>query len=82
MLRMNMIRLYICFGTGEVLREYKEEGLGGTVMKKRINRVICRLFGRHWFVIGTDIRDGRVTLECPYCGETLFDYEERPNGDK
>lgn len=51
-------------------------------MKKRINRVICRLFGRHWFVIGTDIRDGHVTLECPYCGETLFDYEERPNGDK
>lgn len=51
-------------------------------MKKRINRVICRLFGRHWFVIGTDIRDGRVTLECPYCGETLFDYEEHADVDK
>lgn len=49
---------------------------GVLYMKKRINRVLCRIFGRHWFIIGTDIRDGRVTLECPYCGETLFDYEE------
>lgn len=75
-------KVYICFGTGDGLREDKEEGLRGYYMKKRINRVICRLFGRHWFVIGTDIRDGRVTLECPYCGETLFDYEEHEGDSK
>lgn len=48
-------------------------------IKRKVNKVLCKLFGRHYFVVGTDIRDGHVYLECPYCGEVLFDYTERPD---
>jgi transcription initiation factor IIE alpha subunit len=39
-----------------------------------MKKFICKVLGRHKFTIATAIDDGYVFIECPYCGEKLFEY--------
>lgn len=39
-----------------------------------MKKFICKVLGRHKLVVATAIEDGYVYIECPYCGEKLFEY--------
>lgn len=41
-----------------------------------LRRIICKVLGRHRYIITDGIISGSFKVECPYCGCTLFEHKE------